>query len=619
MVTNEFKLSMTPQFNNPVVGVSQYDTGARTLKFNLYANGAQLIIPSGTTAVINGAKPDGTAFSYPMTVGDTYVQIAVQEQMTAVAGTVIAEIVLTGTDGSIGTSNFKMMVERSPLDEGVISESDISVIQEAVEDAQQAAQQAQTVLDSIPADYTELSDAVNVLPSGMFVNLGKNKLTSLTYRGVTAKYIGNKYVINGTSTGSTRFKISNTPATGVSTTSNHWDLERIGLTVGHEYLIYVKYLSGNGDAIEVGTYGSANANVINKINVPTDGSAFGTVFVASDTNSSCVCLYTTTGRTYDNLTFETDLIDITVAKTFTNRIDANFPTWTTRLNAIQKLQSSNFTFAVQTDTHMTGDEDINYVYPLTRLTNTMGFDFVCNLGDMNRGYETDTTTASKNAITNIMGRYANGLQCPMLYALGNHEDSSLYTKTGGNNSLDECILKGELYAKIMKLVNNTTGIVSPDKDFYYYVDFDDARVIVLNTHDVDWSSLSSGTGVDVNSHVISNAQVTWLETVALNTHKPVAILCHTPLLSSLTSTVPTNADAVVNKINAFKNNGGTVIGVFCGHAHNQNSAKANDIPHIVFANGGNFAEIVIVNTTAKTITTRMVGDYGNLVDRSFTF
>lgn len=179
MVTNEFRLSMTPQFNTQVVWVSQYDTGARVLKFNLYANGAPLTIPSGTTAVINGVKPDGTVYSYPMTVGDSYVQIELQEQMTAVAGAVTAEIVLTGTGGNIGTANFTMMVERSPLDEGVLSESEISAIQQAVD-------QAQEVLDSIPADYTTLSNDVTGLKSAMRF-FGKHEL-DLTFSAGFIRY-----------------------------------------------------------------------------------------------------------------------------------------------------------------------------------------------------------------------------------------------------------------------------------------------------------------------------------------------------------------------------------------------------------------------------------------------
>ena len=48
MITTQTELDVSPGGIAPVVHVSQYDTGSRTLLFNLTASAGDLIIPQGT-------------------------------------------------------------------------------------------------------------------------------------------------------------------------------------------------------------------------------------------------------------------------------------------------------------------------------------------------------------------------------------------------------------------------------------------------------------------------------------------------------------------------------------------------------------------------------------------
>lgn len=134
MIEQNYNLDTIP-FSSavPVVHVSQYDSGSRTLKFKLLAGGSNYDMTGVTGAQINGRKPDGTEFSYNMTISNDVVSIVITEQMAAVAGRVMAEVVLTGANSSVlGTANFIIEVEESPIDEAVISDTDIPIIMDFV-------------------------------------------------------------------------------------------------------------------------------------------------------------------------------------------------------------------------------------------------------------------------------------------------------------------------------------------------------------------------------------------------------------------------------------------------------------------------------------------------------
>ena len=166
---------------------------------------------------------------------------------------------------------------------------------------------------------------------------------------------------------------------------------------------------------------------------------------------------------------------------------------------------------------------------------------------------------------------------------------------------------------------NTIEVTQNGKSFYWYKDFDEFRVIMLYTRDIEWQRVSIN-DIGINHHVISTDQITWLRNEALNTNKKVIVMCHVPLYSAVLADSNTviNADQVLTALANFKSNGGTIVGCFYGHTHRQNAAvDSNGINHITFKNGGNFAEIVIVGN--GTITTKMVGNYGSCVDRSFSY
>lgn len=153
--------SIYPGVVPPVVHYSQFDVIKEGLDIHLLYDG-QPYTDAGI-AVLNGVKPDGTVFQYFAKINPenpSIVSVDITEQMTSVAtiddNKVICEIRLRDVSGDqdIGTVNFILDIEQSPLSKVILSESDFATLQ--------------SVVDSTNAIYTtiatlndDLSNAIN--------------------------------------------------------------------------------------------------------------------------------------------------------------------------------------------------------------------------------------------------------------------------------------------------------------------------------------------------------------------------------------------------------------------------------------------------------------------------
>ena len=315
-------------------------------------------------------------------------------------------------------------------------------------------------------------------------------------------------------------------------------------------------------------------------------------------------------------------------------------TWTYDLAALQEFQGNKFTIGIQTDTHyLPSQHNATYVTPLKNMTKQLYFDFIINMGDIPRGWANDTTSNTKSGLTEMMRRYTSYVESPVLIAVGNHDNANNYA-IAHNRSMTEVISRSDLYSAEIGGVKSTTDIVEPtEHSFYYYKDFPECRVIVLDTNDYPYLEVSDY-DVHGNHHTISEAQINWFANTALNTDKPVLVISHAPLTTAIRpeefvapeedkaysyATIPYRADRVLEELKSFADNGGVVIACFCGHTHRQLLATVNGVKHICFANGGKYAEIVFIDLGNRTITTKVIGsdksaDYGaTAADRAFAF
>lgn len=153
MYTQAINLDVIPAGVRPVIHVSQFDNQVQALRFTLYKDNQPFTIPGGAAVLINGYKPDNTAFSYAATAtsGQT-ATFSVTQQMTAVPGDVECELRVRTASEIIGTLNFILRVEKAPLtDDSVLSETDIPLIEQAVDIAANLAEYIQQTLDAAEA------------------------------------------------------------------------------------------------------------------------------------------------------------------------------------------------------------------------------------------------------------------------------------------------------------------------------------------------------------------------------------------------------------------------------------------------------------------------------------
>lgn len=137
MITQAFDLNLIPDQDATVIHVDQYDTGTGRFVISLYDQDNPYS-PSGT-AIIQGTKPDGFGFVYSATITGNVVTADVTEQMTACAGDVRTQIVVTESTGRTGTFAFIMRVQKSALpDDTSLSESDLAFIEQGIEASQDA-------------------------------------------------------------------------------------------------------------------------------------------------------------------------------------------------------------------------------------------------------------------------------------------------------------------------------------------------------------------------------------------------------------------------------------------------------------------------------------------------
>ena len=133
MISRTFKLCLNAGSGSaPYINVNQYDEG-ETWLFELYSENGERYIPS--SGAIVGVKSDGHGIVNTGTVdSEGRVVITETEQMTASAGRAIYELSIDGL--THGTANFIVAVERKPTDDAVMSDSDLSLIQEAIDSAE---------------------------------------------------------------------------------------------------------------------------------------------------------------------------------------------------------------------------------------------------------------------------------------------------------------------------------------------------------------------------------------------------------------------------------------------------------------------------------------------------
>ena len=162
ITAQKIQLNIVPGGIIPSVNVSQNDIG-RVLQFELYDGLSAASITAGTTATIEGTKPDKHAFQYSATISGNVVTVNTVQQMVIVPGTVECTLTLTYSGQVIGTALFFMEVERSGLDMNAdVSDTELPALMDLARANAERAENAAQDADDSAQDAEDAKDAADI-------------------------------------------------------------------------------------------------------------------------------------------------------------------------------------------------------------------------------------------------------------------------------------------------------------------------------------------------------------------------------------------------------------------------------------------------------------------------
>lgn len=236
-------LNLIPSGALPVVHASQYDEG-RTFRANLM-DGSTVYTLDGTEVLeCDVKKPDGNIVTVAVAnTSDSFITIDTTLQMCACAGESLAELHITKGAQEIGTLNFILAVERSPLEGGIQSDSGIHNLQTQIGEAvaeQYAAEDV--VFDAAPVaghgtGFAVTSEGVKTYVEGEIAALTiPEELDDLSDVTTSAPSSGEALVWDGS-------KWTNGTVSTVGSIDDLNDVDTTGKAEGDS----LRYDSGSGD------------------------------------------------------------------------------------------------------------------------------------------------------------------------------------------------------------------------------------------------------------------------------------------------------------------------------------------------------------------------------------
>lgn len=157
VITQNYDIDLKATGEYPVVKMSQFDTGSRTIVFTVY-DGRELAQIDGMVARVDGTRSDGVEFSSTCTVGTgSRVSFTISQEMTKYAGKHAAELVIFDADGNpSSTQNFIIEVEAATMSRDSAASADDRTLYDQFTDSV-----SKTVTDKITSVSKTATDKID--------------------------------------------------------------------------------------------------------------------------------------------------------------------------------------------------------------------------------------------------------------------------------------------------------------------------------------------------------------------------------------------------------------------------------------------------------------------------
>ena len=113
MIRKYVKLDVVPGGEAQRFHISEDDERSRHIVFRLFASKGELTLPSGTTAAIEGRKPDGTELRVSGTRSNMEVTFDLPKAAADVPGETICNVVLKSGSKRLYTERFRLVVDEN--------------------------------------------------------------------------------------------------------------------------------------------------------------------------------------------------------------------------------------------------------------------------------------------------------------------------------------------------------------------------------------------------------------------------------------------------------------------------------------------------------------------------
>lgn len=175
MITQSIIINLIPSGIPPRIKVSQYDTGAEAIEVTLLNGTEAYEIPADATVLLTGRTSGGQVFTKKATTASGSVAtFGVIDAMTASAGTAKAEVEILDGQTVLGSANFDIYVEPSPVRKDNTAESDWSDLQ-AMANAVVAAGKKVDDAEQVVADATDVANKANEIITAIGDNVERSE------------------------------------------------------------------------------------------------------------------------------------------------------------------------------------------------------------------------------------------------------------------------------------------------------------------------------------------------------------------------------------------------------------------------------------------------------------
>ena len=163
MLVTEISIDLAGLSRFEYVIAKQADDNSRIIQVQLLNNGKIYVLDSGTKARVSITKPDKTEVLDDCTINNNRVEIVLDANMLAAAGTAIAEIILTGSDGTVTSASFDIKIIATVTGKNVESSSEYKSFKEALKalgsiDDKIAQKAERAAVVKLTADMLELQE-----------------------------------------------------------------------------------------------------------------------------------------------------------------------------------------------------------------------------------------------------------------------------------------------------------------------------------------------------------------------------------------------------------------------------------------------------------------------------